>query len=82
MPFVLKNTDYLLVKIMEKNLDLFIKKLIEKEKEIQSKLRFCVEHQFKEEERILRLKVLIVSDIRSEAENCKESNNFNPMFFF
>lgn len=67
---------------MKKNLDLFIEELKKEEVKFRNKMIFCKEHEFKEEERLLRIKMNILSEIRSEAENIKTSENYNPKFFF
>lgn len=85
MRFVLKNTVYLLFEIMEKNLEKYINVLIEKEKEIKSKWLFCKEHKFSEEERILMLKLNILTEIRAEAENlrdCDLKEEYRPKLYF
>lgn len=67
---------------MKKNLDLYIKAITKKEKDILSKLKFCSEHKFEEETRTLRLKLTILSELRCEAELITSSGDYSPKFYF
>lgn len=67
---------------MKKKLDLFIEELKKEEVKFRNKMVFCNEHQFKEEERLLRIKMNILSEIRAEAENIKTSEEYQPRFYF
>jgi len=68
--------------MISERIKLMIETLRKEEDRLRQKSNFCSEHKFYEEEKWIRQKVKVISEIRFEMELLESKNEFCPRFNF